>query len=161
MRRFTILLTAGGAGLLVLALGLSDARSSGAADGIAPPLQQEAYQTRRLNTLAAWPWDISPDGRHVTIIDWGTGDLALMDLVSGEVSRVTDKGSWEESNEWSGGGKFSPDGRWIAHAYVIHGFSCPARRTGSARSFQPTGVRMERRSCLAFAAARIRPALPC
>ena len=79
MRRSTILLTAGSLGLLVLALGFSDTRLSGAADGSAAPLHQEAYETRRLHTISAWPWDISPDGRHLTIIDWGTGDLAVMD----------------------------------------------------------------------------------
>ncbi len=130
MRRSTILLTAGGFGLLALTLGLSDTRLSGAADGSATTDLQEAYQTRRLNTLTAWPWDISPDARHLNIIDWGTGDLALMDLVTGEVSRVTDKGSWEESDEWSGGGKFSPDGRWIAHAYVSEACLSEANEEG-------------------------------
>ncbi len=118
MRRSTILLIGGGFGLLVVALGFSDVRPFIPVDGISTSRAQEAYQTRRLNTLTAWPWDISPDARQLTIIDWGTGDLALMDLVTGEVSRVTDKGSWEKSNEWSGGGKFSPDGRLIAHAWV-------------------------------------------
>jgi len=132
MRRSTILLTAGGFGLLALALGFSDARPSGAAGRSAAPLHQEAYQTRRLNTITAWPWDISPDARHLTIIDWGTGDLALMDLVTGEVSRVTHKGSWEESNEWSGGGKFSPDGRRIAHAWVSDACLQEANEEGTA-----------------------------
>ena len=130
MRRSTVLLTAGGFGLLALALGLSDTRLSGAADGSTATSYQEAYQTRRLNTLTAWPWDISPDARHLTIIDWGTGDLGLMDLVTGEVSRVTDKGSWEESSEWSGGGKFSPDGRWIAHAYFSEACFSEANEEG-------------------------------
>jgi Tol biopolymer transport system component len=53
----------------------------------------------------------------VTVIDWSTGDMALQDLATDEIHRVTDKGTWEESNDFGGNGKFSPDGARIAYAW--------------------------------------------
>jgi Tol biopolymer transport system component len=59
----------------------------------------------------------SPDGRYLTDIDWITGDLAVLDLESGKLRRVTDKGSWNERIEWAESSTFSPDGRRIAYNY--------------------------------------------
>lgn len=61
-----------------------------------------------------WSADISPDGRYMTETDWITGDLAVLDLRSGELQRVTDKGSWSEAVEWAEASVFSPDGSRIA-----------------------------------------------
>lgn len=59
----------------------------------------------------------SPDGRYVTEIDWVTGDLAVLDLQTDQLRRVTDKGSWSEAIEWAESSTFSPDGRRIAYNY--------------------------------------------
>jgi len=59
----------------------------------------------------------SPDGRYVTEVDWATGDLALIDLVTGEMKHVTGKGSWDESASWAESSVFSPDGRRIAYTW--------------------------------------------
>jgi Tol biopolymer transport system component len=91
--------------------------SDGDISSISEESPQEAYETRRLGTVTVWPWDISPDGRYVTVIDWSTGDMALQDLATDEIRRVTDKGPWTESDEFGGNGKFSPDGTRIAYAW--------------------------------------------
>lgn len=64
-----------------------------------------------------WASKPSPDGRYVTEIDWSTGDLAVVDLLTAELRRVTDKGSWAERSEWAETSVFSPDGSRIAYTY--------------------------------------------
>jgi Tol biopolymer transport system component len=59
----------------------------------------------------------SHDGRLLSFVDWGTGDLAMFDTETGAHRRVTDKGSWEESGEYAQSSVFSPDGRRLAYAW--------------------------------------------
>lgn len=59
----------------------------------------------------------SPDGRFVTEIDWITGDLALFDLVTGELRHITNKGSWADSVAWAESSVFSPAGQRIAYTW--------------------------------------------
>lgn len=60
---------------------------------------------------------VSADGRFLTFADWTTGDLALHDLADGENRRLTNKGSWGESDEYAEASVISPDGRQIAYAW--------------------------------------------
>jgi Tol biopolymer transport system component len=59
---------------------------------------------------------VSFDGRLLTFIDWDTGDLAVRDLSSGQVQRVTNDGSWEPY-ECADEAMISPDGEWIAYMW--------------------------------------------
>lgn len=44
------------------------------------------------------PWSaLSPDGQHVTFPDWETGDLALLDLSTGQKRPLTRNASWFSS----------------------------------------------------------------
>ena len=61
--------------------------------------------------------DPAPDGRSVTEIDWSTGDLAIRDLGTGELRRITNKGSWNDSDEYAERSIFSPDGQQVAYAW--------------------------------------------
>jgi len=62
----------------------------------------------------------SPDGRYVTEVDWSTGDLALRDLETGELRRVTNKGKpWSESQDWAWSPVFSPDGSQVAYMWFV------------------------------------------
>ena len=71
--------------------------------------------------------DVSPDGRYVTDILWGTGDLAVRELATGETRRVTNNGGNGGFPEAS---VFSPDGARIAYVWT----KVPDE-TGPERSF--------------------------
>jgi Tol biopolymer transport system component len=57
----------------------------------------------------------SPDGSYLSFVDWGTGDLALRDLATGEQRRLTKKGPWETSSEFALLSVPSPDGKQVAY----------------------------------------------
>jgi Tol biopolymer transport system component len=57
----------------------------------------------------------SPDGRFLSFVDWETGDLAIRDLETGTNRRVTNKGTWEDSQEFTEFSRWSPDGKQIAY----------------------------------------------
>ena len=59
----------------------------------------------------------SPDGRYVTEVDWSTGNLAVRDLDTGQLHRLTDKESFEQSGDYPEGSRFSPDGRRVAYSW--------------------------------------------
>jgi Tol biopolymer transport system component len=59
--------------------------------------------------------EISPDGRFLADTDWTTGDLAILDITTGEKRRLTDKGSWIKSNEFALFLSWSPDSKQIAY----------------------------------------------
>ena len=63
--------------------------------------------------------EISPDGRHLSFVDWATGDLAVRDLATGENRRLTNKGSWEDSLEFALASCWSPDGKQIAYDWLV------------------------------------------
>ena len=57
---------------------------------------------------------VSPDGRFVTFTDWGTGDLAIHDLTTGQDRRITSNGPYGTSEEFAEFSVPSPDSRQIA-----------------------------------------------
>jgi Tol biopolymer transport system component len=60
----------------------------------------------------------SPDGKYLSFVDWNTGDLAVRDLTTGKNRRLTDKGSWFESNEFALFSKWSHDGKKIVYNWL-------------------------------------------
>lgn len=64
-----------------------------------------------------WSATISPDGRYMSEVDWITGDLAVLDLLDGQLHRLTDKGPWDKVVAWAETSAFSPDGRRLAYTY--------------------------------------------
>jgi Tol biopolymer transport system component/beta-lactamase regulating signal transducer with metallopeptidase domain len=59
--------------------------------------------------------EISPDGRYTSVADWVSGDLAILNNETGEFRRITDKGSWEVSNEFVWFSRWSPDGKQLVY----------------------------------------------
>lgn len=57
----------------------------------------------------------SPDGRYLSFVDWDTGDLAVRDLTTGRNRRLTNKGTWQQSEEFALKSVWSPDGTRIAY----------------------------------------------
>ncbi len=60
---------------------------------------------------------VSPDSRIISFTDWSTGDLALHVLATGEDRRLTNKGSWMNSDEYAYDSVFSRDGRQVAYTW--------------------------------------------
>ena len=103
----------------------------------------------------------SPDGRFISTTDWGTGDLGLRDLAADSTRRITNKGSWAESEDFAEGSVISPDGRTVVFGWfsmgglrfelrsmVIAGrdsgkirtiFAAPDVEYNAAQSFTPDG----------------------
>jgi Tol biopolymer transport system component len=57
---------------------------------------------------------LSPDGRYLSCVDWATGDLALRDLATGKMRRLTNEGSSTELTELRGSA-ISPDGKEVVY----------------------------------------------
>jgi Tol biopolymer transport system component len=59
----------------------------------------------------------SPDGKYLSFVDWSTGDLSVRDLTTGQNRRLTNKGTWQTSDEFALQAKWSPDGKQIAYIW--------------------------------------------
>jgi Tol biopolymer transport system component len=80
-----------------------------------PPRHEMAVRRIWSDPMVDNGGEISPDGRYLSFVDWTTGDLAVRDLTTGQNRRLTNKGSWEESQEYAVYSCWSPDGREIAY----------------------------------------------
>lgn len=72
-----------------------------------------------VNMLVAFG-DITPDHRYLTFVDFLTGDLAVRDLVNGTSRRLTNKGSWDVSDEFAEFSVISADGTQVAYNWLNH-----------------------------------------
>jgi len=61
--------------------------------------------------------EVSPDGRYLSYVDWDNGDIALRNLVTGENSRLSNKGTWFESADCGQYSIWSPDSKSIAYSW--------------------------------------------
>lgn len=61
---------------------------------------------------------ISPDGRNLSYVDWDTGDLAIYEIATGNKRRLTNKGSWDQSEEFAQFSRWSPDSAQVAYDWV-------------------------------------------
>lgn len=105
-----------------------------ASDGTAPERSASAYRAA-VEARRVWAWgmpagsealdlyagDISPDGRSLTEINWGTGDLSMIDLETGESRDVTGKGYnyGGRGGRWAWFSKFSPEGSRLAVSFHL------------------------------------------
>lgn len=80
----------------------------------APVELRRLWAGEDFNFFASSP---SPDGRFVTEIDWTTGDLAVRDLTTGVLHRLTDKGPWDESSDYAEVARFTADGSRILYGW--------------------------------------------
>jgi Tol biopolymer transport system component len=67
---------------------------------------------------------VSPDGRYVSFTDWETGDVAIRDLATDEIRRLTDDGNFGYAEYLVP----SPDSRSVAYAW--NGATCDLRVVG-------------------------------
>lgn len=72
----------------------------------------------------------SHDGRYLTYVDWESGDLALRDLTTGKNRRLTNKGTWAQSQEFALYSVLSPDGKHAAYDWFNKDSSWDLRVVG-------------------------------
>lgn len=60
---------------------------------------------------------VSPDGRYVSFTEWSVGDLAIRDLATGEIRRLTDTADLKGIGSYAEESVPSPDGRSVAYAW--------------------------------------------
>jgi Tol biopolymer transport system component len=62
---------------------------------------------------------VSPDGRYLTSVERGTGNLIIRDIAAGENRSLTDKTGWTTGagSEYASGSIFSPDGKQVAYTW--------------------------------------------
>lgn len=65
---------------------------------------------------------VSPDGLHLTFVD-GEGNLAIRELGTGEVRRLTEDASW--MSQWTEDAVVSPDGEQVAYTWYRVGQDHP------------------------------------
>ena len=61
--------------------------------------------------------DVAPNRRYVSFVDWETGDLALRDLLLNTNRRLTNKGTWDTSDEFAEFSEFAPDSKQLAYTW--------------------------------------------
>ena len=81
---------------------------------------QQTYELRRVWSGAYFNFyfnEPSPDGRYISEINYPTGDLAVRDLMTGELVLVTHHGA-DGDRGLSYGSVFSPDGKRLAYHWI-------------------------------------------
>jgi Tol biopolymer transport system component len=63
----------------------------------------------------------SPDGKFLSYVDWDTGNLALLDVATGEKRPLTKEGSWSEPGEFAENSVWSQDGSQLAYTWYANG----------------------------------------
>jgi Tol biopolymer transport system component len=72
--------------------------------------------TRRVLTDASGVRGVlTADGKYISNIDRGTGDVVQFEVASGQTSRITNRGPWSEGEKWYDYQLFSGDGKQIAY----------------------------------------------
>ncbi|MCK4992641.1 MAG: tetratricopeptide repeat protein, partial [Bacteroidales bacterium] len=60
----------------------------------------------------------SPDGRYLTYTDWATGDLAIRELASGKMWRLTNTGTLMKPMAFALNSKISRDNKLVAYSWM-------------------------------------------
>jgi Tol biopolymer transport system component len=63
------------------------------------------------------PWAPSSDGRLMSGLDFETGNVAIRDLRTGDIRRLTTAANWNTSSREGEAPLISPDGRLVAYAW--------------------------------------------
>jgi Tol biopolymer transport system component len=85
-------------------------------------IEEEEKELTMKKVFTAAPRDLvgtpSPDGRYLSTVDWTTGDLAVKEIPSGKLHRLTHKGTWKAPVEYALVSIWSPDGKKLAYSWM-------------------------------------------
>ena len=59
----------------------------------------------------------SPDGQYLSTVDWETSDLAIREISSGKLQRLTHRDTSKKTNEYALVSIWSPDGKKLAYSW--------------------------------------------
>jgi hypothetical protein len=121
MKRNVMMFSALAATALVLASALPSTQHDAASRAVADDpgvVVRRMYEGSRPDM---WGRDVSPDGRYATQTAWETGDLVVLDLLTGKRRRVTAKPKGWETDAYAAQSQFSPDGKAIAYVWYGDG----------------------------------------
>jgi Tol biopolymer transport system component len=80
-----------------------------------PPKTGELVARRILEDASGIRGALSADGRFIRRVDRSTGDVVQFEIASGQENRISNKGSWSETEGYSRRFTFSRDGKKIAY----------------------------------------------
>ncbi len=72
----------------------------------------------------------SPDGKYLSYVDWETGDLAIYEIATEKKRRLTNKESWDKSDENAFMSRWSPDSKQIVYSWYNGNGYCDLRIVG-------------------------------
>jgi beta-lactamase regulating signal transducer with metallopeptidase domain/Tol biopolymer transport system component len=81
------------------------------------PRPGPAMTLRRIQPEEGDCANVSPDGKYLCDVDSDTGNLVIRELATGRRWPVTDKKSWEDSEEYAEDAAISPDSRRVAYLW--------------------------------------------
>jgi len=102
------------------------------------PGRAGGFVTRRVLTDASGVGEVlTADGKYISHIDRGTGDVVQFEVASGQRRRITNRGPWGEGENWYNYQLFSRDGKQIAYGSRRKDFGPPLR----IRNLDGSGLR--------------------
>ncbi len=76
--------------------------------------------TRRVLTDASGVDGVlTADGKYISHIDWGTGDMVQFEVASGQTSQITNRGPWSETEKSGENYSFISNGKQIAYVTEV------------------------------------------
>ena len=95
--------------LLLYLVGSSAAAQDPATDTL------KHYLAARVGSIGG---HVSLDGRYIAFVDWSTGNIAALEIETGQYRLLTHKGSWLDSDEYAQSPRISFDSRTVAYTWV-------------------------------------------
>ena len=126
-RRWVLSISAVAAGAVFLALAL---RLLGRTEGREIRGGVSLREVLNPEDVLLWGGAPSSDGKYLSYTESKAGNLALLDLDTGEKLLLTAKTSWGESPELAVGSRISPDGKWVAYSWSAQGDFVDLRLVG-------------------------------
>ncbi|NQU85335.1 MAG: PD40 domain-containing protein, partial [Mariniphaga sp.] len=61
---------------------------------------------------------LSPDGKYLSYVDWGKGNMAIHNLETGKKRQITNEGTWKPPSKFGDESLWSPDGKSLAYFWI-------------------------------------------